>query len=99
MHSLYLKAVRRQITPDVLAQLVRERARSYVKFTFDVMRTITTSGASESESPMVQMAWAFYFHATHRNPKGQMIELLTVLAPAMTDFFLAIEKFTMGTRS
>jgi hypothetical protein len=88
-----------QIAPDNLAQLVSERGRGYVKLTLDVMSAICCSNAADNNNPEAQMAWEFYSRATHRDPRGQMIQLLTELAPAMIDFVLTTEKLAAGMRS
>ena len=81
-----------QLEANELVTLSQERASGYVTPTTDVLRRIANHHATDGASPEIQMAWEFYFRAARRHPKGHMIELTTLLVPAMFDFVIDTEK-------
>lgn len=80
-----------------LAALVQERASGYVKLTIDVLQRVANPGEPDGASPEIQMAWEFNFCATGENPKGHLIELAKLLAPAMLDFVIIVERLAGGS--
>ena len=92
-------ASRNRITSDQMARLVGDRAAGYVKLTLNALREVRGSDGSPSTDAEVQLAWELFSCAAHSDPRGHMIELITGLAPMMTHFVVAAERFAQGLAS